>query len=387
MILDSRTLVVVTLLMALVMAAAHLLTWHVNRGIRSLRYAVVCDVLVAVAVLLVAMRGPEPSLWTMAATNAAFVGAFVSIYLAIRSFTKSHVPGSWVAALVMVYASLIALSIAAGSINGRLATATGFVCAMCLLCGVDLLRNARWAVRTSAGVVGLVFLGHAAFAGLRSAFTILETPLPDLLAPSMVQSLGFLEAIGAMLAFGIGFIVMTTERLQADLRQAATYDSLTGIFNRSAFLALAESTFARAHRSGEAFALLLIDIDHFKRINDSFGHQAGDAVLRAFTAAVTAELRQGDVFGRYGGEEFCVLLPGTRMEGALIVAERLRVALRDLLVEHEGNVISTSVSIGAADTRDAPHTFDEMLAEADRALYRAKATGRDRVVAAGLVAA
>ncbi|HYD67648.1 GGDEF domain-containing protein [Azospirillum sp.] len=387
MILDSRTLVVVTLLMALVMAAAHLLTWHVNRGIRSLRYAVVCDVLVAVAVLLVTMRGPEPSLWTMAATNAAFVGAYVSIYLAIRSFTKSHVPGSWIVALVMVYVSLIALSIAAGSINGRLATATGFVCVMCLLCGVDLLRNARWAVRTSAGVVGLVFLGHAAFAGLRSASTILENPLPDLLAPSMVQSLGFLEAIGAMLAFGIGFIVMTTERLQADLRQAATYDSLTGIFNRSAFLALAESTFARAHRSGEAFALLLIDIDHFKRINDSFGHQAGDTVLRAFTAAVTAELRQGDVFGRYGGEEFCVLLPGTRMDGALIVAERLRVTLRDLLVEHEGNVISTSVSIGAADTQDAPHTFDEMLAEADRALYRAKATGRDRVVAAGLVPA
>ncbi|HYH22733.1 MAG TPA: GGDEF domain-containing protein [Azospirillum sp.] len=320
---------------------------------------------------------------TIVATNAAFVGAFVSIYLAIRSFTKSHVPGSWIAALVVAYVSLIAISNAADSINGRLAAATAFVCAICVLCGLDLLRNARWAVRTSAGIVGLVFLGHAAFAGLRSASTILESPLPDLLSPSTVQSLGFLEAIGAMLAFGIGFIVMTTERLQADLRQAATYDSLTGIFNRSAFLALAESTFARARRSGEAFALLLIDIDHFKRINDSFGHQAGDTVLRAFTAAVTAELRQGDVFGRYGGEEFCVLLPGTRGDGALTVAERLRITLRDLLVEHEGNLISTSVSIGAADTGGAPQSFDEMLAEADKALYRAKATGRDRVIAAG----
>ncbi|HEY0837386.1 MAG TPA: GGDEF domain-containing protein [Azospirillum sp.] len=383
MILDSRTLVVVLLLLAIILGAAHFMTWHINRSIPALRHCAMGDGFSAIGLLTVALRGPEPAAWTLMLTNAAIAGVYVSLFLATRSFTTRRMPVWPVAALVTAYLLTAGVFIYyVADVGARVAAGAAFIAVMSTLCGGDLLRSARWSARTPVGVVGFILIAHAVFNAARAAFSLVESPLPNLLAPSTVQTLAFLESSIAILVIGIGFIIMTTERLQAELRQAATYDTLTGIFNRRAFLALAEAAFARNRRSGKEFALLLIDIDHFKRINDSFGHQAGDEVLRAFAGAVTSELRQSDVFGRYGGEEFCVLLPDTRLDGALVVAERLRMSLRDLVVEHEGNLISTSISIGVADTESGAASFDDILSEADRALYRAKATGRDRVVGA-----
>lgn len=180
----------------------------------------------------------------------------------------------------------------------------------------------------------------------------------------------------------IGILTDISERkaMERELRRLATTDSLTGAFNRRHFLAVGAAEMERAQRYGNALSVLMIDVDHFKSINDRFGHAVGDDSLRALVEALRRGLRDIDVIGRLGGEEFAVLLPETAMAGALVTAERLRARIADLrLPVADGQILSFTVSIGVA----CPHGVDvspaAVLALADAALYKAKNNGRNRV--------
>ncbi len=176
------------------------------------------------------------------------------------------------------------------------------------------------------------------------------------------------------------------KRMEETLRQLATHDALTGLFNRRYFFTLAERELERSQRYGHPLALLMLDLDHFKAINDSRGHQAGDQVLRAVASIIQTNLRQIDVVGRYGGEEFVVLLPETARMTALAVAKRLCAAVAVQSVELSGESLPITISVGmAVGFGDAALNLEEMLERADRALYAAKATGRNRVAVWPLV--
>jgi diguanylate cyclase (GGDEF)-like protein len=166
------------------------------------------------------------------------------------------------------------------------------------------------------------------------------------------------------------------------LAELASRDPLTEIFNRRAFLEFAERDVELARRSGRAVSLLMIDIDHFKRVNDSFGHSAGDEVLRSVVRHIGIELRDGDLFARMGGEEFVVLMPDTDRAAAQLVAERLlqAVASGDHMIRRDGTM-SITVSIGLADGTP-PESVQDLINRADNALYRAKDSGRNRVIVA-----
>jgi diguanylate cyclase (GGDEF)-like protein len=163
----------------------------------------------------------------------------------------------------------------------------------------------------------------------------------------------------------------------------AITDELTGLRNRRYIGQRLGEELARSHRHGRPCACVLFDIDHFKRVNDAHGHAAGDAVLRGVAAAALGALRESDLLGRWGGEEFLAVLPETDLAGAGLIAERLRVALEAMRVEFEGRTFSATVSLGVVDAlpghdpdaRDA----EQMVARADEVLYRAKSAGRNRV--------
>lgn len=165
-------------------------------------------------------------------------------------------------------------------------------------------------------------------------------------------------------------------RLSLEL-QART-DSLTGIANRRAFLDRARTELARSERETRPLSLLLLDIDHFKKINDRFGHEMGDVLLVEFTQRVAAALRSYDQFARFGGEEFVVLLPGCDLAEALETAQRLRRAVGDTVFLIRGNEIPMTVSIGVTQVRPDEHIIDGALSRADTALYAAKDNGRNR---------
>jgi diguanylate cyclase (GGDEF)-like protein len=156
-------------------------------------------------------------------------------------------------------------------------------------------------------------------------------------------------------------------------------DPLTSTLNRRGFLKVGEREMERARRRGELLPVVMLDIDHFKDINDHYGHRAGDQVLRAFAAAVRSRLRKSDAFGRVGGEEFALLLPETTLDQAKVVAERIRRDVEAITVPHGNTPIRFTCSIGVAEQTPAVNDLDGLLRTADAALYRAKAEGRNRV--------
>ena len=164
----------------------------------------------------------------------------------------------------------------------------------------------------------------------------------------------------------------------------AFYDSLTKIFGRRYVEAWLETEYARVKRYNTDLALVLFDIDHFKKINDTYGHQAGDFVLQELAATVKSVIRQADVLGRYGGEEFLVCMPETKVEKALLSAERIRKGVEEKEFIYDGKKIPVTISLGVASFRQMPEDkVSRFIKDADEALYFSKEHGRNRVTLHG----
>jgi diguanylate cyclase (GGDEF)-like protein len=163
------------------------------------------------------------------------------------------------------------------------------------------------------------------------------------------------------------------------MKRLATTDNLTGAANRHEFFRMADLELRRAKRYGHALTVIMLDIDYFKSINDTHGHQAGDAVLKALSALVRAALRDTDIFGRLGGEEFAAVLPETDIQGGVPVAERLRRELAGLTVRLRDAALRFTVSIGVSEVRPSDRLIEDTINRADEALYKAKRMGRNRV--------
>jgi diguanylate cyclase (GGDEF)-like protein len=172
--------------------------------------------------------------------------------------------------------------------------------------------------------------------------------------------------------------------LQRELHRKASHDDLTGMFNRRMVVEMLVREHARALREGAFLSVGLLDIDDFKRVNDSYGHPAGDAVLQEVARRIKVSLRKHDVSGRYGGEEFLIVLPGCDARATAVIAERVRSQMSATPMKALAHEIHVTVSIGVASARILPGANEQtLIADADRALYRAKVQGRDRVDANG----
>jgi diguanylate cyclase (GGDEF)-like protein len=179
-----------------------------------------------------------------------------------------------------------------------------------------------------------------------------------------------------------GFDISAHKALEGQLRELATRDALSGLLNRRAFLERSTALFDHCRRHGQPCAVLMIDIDHFKRINDRHGHQMGDVAIRTCAEAIGHALRDADLLGRLGGEEFAVLLPHATADSATVVAERIRSATAQMsLVSPQGQPLAFTISIGVAEMAAHHAGIEPLLVDADQALYRAKATGRNKVLA------
>lgn len=172
------------------------------------------------------------------------------------------------------------------------------------------------------------------------------------------------------------FLLAITERLNLQFKQQAMHDPLTDLFNRRALEDIAFHQKALSLRMGQSFSVFMVDVDHFKRINDAYGHAVGDFILRSVALALRRGLRAEDYLGRWGGDEFCVLLPGTTREQAEMVAERVMTIFETLEIEVQETPIPLSISLGAASVDQSVGGFDVLLGMADQALYRAKEKGR-----------
>lgn len=207
-----------------------------------------------------------------------------------------------------------------------------------------------------------------------------------LLHPDWVQSLTLLTGFLAVIGSSFGFLLANIERTQGQMQRLASCDELTGCYNRATARTMLGHLLDRCRREGTPMALLLLDLDHFKRVNDEHGHQVGDEVLRRFSEAVRLRLRASDVFGRMGGEEFCIGLPLTDQAGAIELAEALRQTTEALVLPGKGGQsLAMTVSVGVVavcQTALERHgtTLELLYGSADDLLYQAKRLGRNRVV-------
>ncbi len=192
---------------------------------------------------------------------------------------------------------------------------------------------------------------------------------------AMIYSAAFFHAYATR---SINFFLRMRESNEK-LRVMATSDALTGVLNARAYYEICDRMIRFAKRSADPYAVLFIDLDHFKSINDSFGHAAGDHVLKRVAACLSGNLRHSDTLGRIGGEEFSVFLPGTDLNGARQVAEHLRQAIEALMPEVGAGPRKITASIGVAHNRHADQSIQEIQQQADQAMYKAKARGRNRV--------
>lgn len=200
--------------------------------------------------------------------------------------------------------------------------------------------------------------------------------------PLPVISLRMGMALLAVAPLTVASVNAARNRLLATLNHAADHDPLTGTLNRAAFLRRGRALAGDAQRTGGTVVAMMLDIDHFKSVNDRHGHAAGDAVLVTFATRMREHLREDGLFGRFGGEEFAALLPGLDADAAMRVAERLRHLASEPITLDDGRVLDITVSVGVALSSASMHAdaLETLLSQADVALYRAKAMGRNRVV-------
>jgi diguanylate cyclase (GGDEF)-like protein len=225
--------------------------------------------------------------------------------------------------------------------------------------------------------LGLLIGVNALLVAVRGVMALLvPAPTVDLTQPGTLQGIYLVITAMVPILLSVGFLMVATKRLQFTLERRSASDPLTGALNRRGFDAAYARELARLRRRPRALALLAIDLDHFKAVNDAHGHGVGDKVLVRTASLVGAALRESDYLARFGGEEFVVLLPDTDMTLAATVAQRIQAALRTAC---DTGIPVCTASIGIAAQTDPRQTLDDLLESADRALYRAKANGRDRI--------
>jgi diguanylate cyclase (GGDEF)-like protein len=380
--MDTRTLIIV--LFAQIGLLAVLATYFGlrQRGTLAVGAWGAGLVMVGAGIGCIALRGVVPDLISITVANTLTMGANLFFYRALRIFKGKPVDdplglGALVATTVLIYVfSAIVPHFAARVVIVSFISAL-FFARNALELGGEMPPE----VRVSRQFMRFVYWTVTAILVARTVINI-HTPGTDLMVPDLRQSAYFLAVLLLVTAGTFGMFWMEIQYLHLELTRQAARDSLTGMLNRRSFLVEFERELARVRRGGSVLSVAMFDLDHFKKLNDLHGHPAGDEVLRSIAATMQASIRQPDILGRYGGEEFALLMPDTDAEMAMRVAERIRVSVQMHGVEWNGQVLSITLSGGIAAFAVHGVAADGLIAAADAALYEAKRAGRNRILLA-----
>jgi len=383
--LDIHTILAMFAMLALMLAGllalAGLHAGDISSGIRQWALASLC---IGFGLLpAYYFRVPAPGYeWAVVCGSLLIATGIGLQYTGIQTFKGEPSRRKLVALLVVValleniWWSVLQPDVAARSIANSLLFGAGFAaCARALLIQIEApLRTAYWFTGASFAVLASTLWLRALMIELAPAGTYalyINTPL---------NSWSFFISSVVQLCVTFGFVLMVNYRLIADIHKIASRDVLTNAFTRRRLEEEALRLLARCARTDDVLAIMMIDVDHFKSVNDRFGHLVGDKVLQRLATIVQQAIRTDDYFARYGGEEFCILLLSTTEQEALLLAERLRESYATMTLEAGGSLLRSTVSIGVADSTQAGLEWQALISAADQALYRAKQAGRNRVV-------
>ena len=378
---DLRTLLLLTAVADTVLAA----TLWVGASRRKDGLAPWSASLVVRAVALAMLAGVTEPQGGAVALGMGLVALSMTLQAAaLVSFARRQLP-TWIHSAVIAGVA-VPMQLVANDPSG--AVLFGGVVLGVLLLGVTGIAwqlqppsgsRARGMLVASFAIAGVVLVTR----GVSSAF--IADPVGALLRPTGMAAFGALAAFGAAIGGTLAFLLLQKERAEGEAQRLATTDPLTGAYNRRTFHEIAEREMARARRNGQPLSIVMLDIDHFRQVNEKHGHKVGDEILQRFVDVMRSALRKEDMVVRYGGEEFVVLLPEVPGPGAVVVAGRIRRAVAGTPIEAAGEKFPVTVSLGVAARLDeGPESIDELLERAGSALALAKERGRNRVVALSL---
>jgi diguanylate cyclase (GGDEF)-like protein len=379
--LDIRTLIMLAAVVALLNGASlrYVLREYpadLSPSIRRWTFGVLAQ---ATAWILFGLRDQIPDWLSIVGANSLLSLAFAQQVHAVRLF--GGLPVSRVAVYAPVVAVLldeIVFTYVVPGMRLRLLTATPLFCLQMIQGGMSLVSGAT-AYRRSHRLTATAFFALAAVLAARVVYASLHPEaLHSAFWDSPMQTIVFSFASLFVVVATLGFVLMCSDQLYLELERQTMLDPLTGISNRRTLDMLAVQALASAQRHDRPLALLLVDADYFKRINDDCGHAVGDEALCLLAATLRRELRNEDLLGRLGGEEFVAVLPESDMQDALASAERLRRAVEELDFAAGGRPVPLRISIGVAAMR-AGDDFAALLRRADVAMYAAKRAGRNCV--------
>lgn len=336
----------------------------------------------AIGHLLIMLRGVAPDIFSVVLGNVLLACVFVGMIAAIYQFQGR--PAPWLLllaapALVGVFVSMFMdnFSARAGFVGMVIGLQAIWALAATLERRHATVGRGQWLLVAGLALEALVLGG-------RSVLTVI-TPnaATSILQGSVLQTVTFMATFSVVLVSSVGFVFMSRDRSDESNRIMAALDPLTGVANRRSLITALDRDVSRAIRMHEPIALMMVDIDHFKHVNDHYGHPAGDEVLCSVVSVLRERVRAQDLVGRYGGEEFMVLLPDTDLAGAEQLARELCKAVETSRCMAQGagpGGIVVTVSIGVFGGHlESGDSWDMLIAAADRALYEAKNNGRNRV--------
>jgi diguanylate cyclase (GGDEF)-like protein len=380
--IDLHTLFAVVVFLSATGGLLLLFCWMQNRDTPALAFWGSGYLLGAVAAAMLGSGGAGNAP-VICISNALLCGAYGVMWGGSRSFEGRRVRAPLIAAGAAIWIAAFQLDSFRASPPSCVVMVSFIQAAYALLAARELWYARDRELISRWPTLALV-VGHAGFLLARIPFaTVVASSAAAGQPRSAVVLVMAAEALFVNFCLPFLRVAMSKERSELEQRKAALTDSLTGVANRRGFFDLGARLLARTIADRRPAALLLFDLDRFKEVNDTAGHEAGDALLRAFARLVAGSVRRGDLFSRVGGEEFACLVPNVSMDEALQIAERLRAAFG--LTRFPGITACATVSVGIAMTTSACRTLPALMATADRALYRAKAEGRNRVAPAPLV--
>jgi diguanylate cyclase (GGDEF)-like protein len=384
MVVDLKTLMVlvaaadITVALVLAVGSGRRLRFGIAPWIGSLflRAFAVC--------VLVARLEPQAAVLVV---SAALLSLSISFQAsALLSYDGRRFP-EWAHTAVMAGVAIPFTIIGTDAVNTVLfgGLVFGFLMAVLATFAIQIRPTLGGRARTRGVLVACYAIGAAAFLSRGLSAIMSAEPLEAFTSPSTWQSALFVAAATAAIVSTFGFLLLHKERSDGEAVRMATIDPLTGAYNRRTFHDIAERELARARRTGQPLSIIVVDIDHFRPVNESHGNRAGDEVLRKVADLIRGALRKEDMLVRYGGEEFLVMLPEVPGPGAVVVAGRIRKAIEAETITVEGATLRLTVSVGVSARLDeGPESIENLLARADEALALAKQRGRNRVVALSL---
>lgn len=317
-----------------------------------------------------------------AVANLCIVVSLIALQRGVWAFFGLPRGWRWHAAVLAVAVAVTVLGLDPQHGAWRVMFISGSLSALCLSVAWDMQREARARMELRWGVVLAVpLLAGGLIFGLRAARALLSpgTIVAEVAADSGLNVAAAFGYLVIALVFQLTLVALVVTRGVVELRRSSRYDALTGLLNRRAMQEALDEQAQRSRRLGEPFSVLMLDADHFKAVNDVQGHAAGDRALQHLGTLLAAQMRDIDRVGRWGGEEFVVLLPGASLGQAREVGERLRERVQALPLRWQDQAVPLTLSAGISQWSESGDDLGALLARADAALYRAKAAGRNRV--------